>query len=175
MLKYIGLKVVQVIFTDALPKTPPSFFNSCFMTCNVQNLILLIKIIGGGSAESHGSLQAACRRHGCFCLPCRRVVYKSVHLPESVFASSLILGGDSSLILECEQFRAGTPHHCTKRSQVASPAFCSLCHSSNNGPAAMTCNTCTSFASCSDTDVSLFLAQRRDRTFVATQLQYGNY
>lgn len=78
---------------------------------------------------------------------------------------------------ECEQFRAGPLHCCTSNLRWAPQPFAAymISHSSNNGPAPVTCNTCSSFASCSDTDLSLFLAQRRDCTFVAIQLQYGNY
>lgn len=47
--------------------------------------------------------------------------------------------------------------------------------SRSNCPALVTCDTHSSFASCSDTDVSLFLAQRRDCTFVAIPFQKDNY
>lgn len=105
----------------------------------------------------------------------RRLVQVTTPPWISVFASALIFWGFACL--QCEQFRAGPLHRRTSNLKWAprlSAAYV-LSHSSHNGAAPVTCDTCSSFASCLDTDISPFLAQRWDCMTVAIRLQYGNY
>lgn len=133
-------------------------------------------VTGEWFCRNQGSLGAACRGHCYFCLPSLGVLYKSLHLPETLFLLPLwFLGGFACL--ECEQFRAGPLHRRTNNLRWAPWLFAAhvASRSSNNGPAPVTCDTCSSFAGCWDADVSLSLAQRRDCMFVAIRLQYSNY
>lgn len=146
-----------------------------FATCNIHDLLLLRKVTGDGSAESQSSLRAAAQGTLLLlpALPCLVQVTTPPWI--SGFASALIFL--EFACLECEQFRAGPLHCCTSNLRWAPRLFAAymLSHSSNNGPGPVTCDTCSSFASCSGTDVIMFLTQRRDCTLGAIQLQYRNY
>ena len=78
--------------------------------------------------------------------------YTSLNL---CFASTLIFLGVACL--ECYQFRVGPLHRCTSNLRWAPQLFAAyvISHSSNNGPAPVTCDTYSSFASFSDTGQSV--------------------
>lgn len=89
----------------------------------------------------------------------QNLVQVTTHPWISVFASILIFWGFPCF--KCEQFRAGPLQNRTSNLRWAPLLFAAymITHSSNNGPAPVTCNICSSFAGCSGTDVSLCLAE----------------